>query len=71
MDDEVNARVETEYYDEKTVTVSVSFDETADTDPSELRFLLPDGTELRLEKSESTEQADGRPVYEVIGIKKG
>ncbi len=71
MDDEVNARVETEYYDDNTVTVSVSFDETADTDPSKLRFILPDGTELKEEKSESTEQADGKPVYEDLGIKKG
>jgi hypothetical protein len=68
--DDMNARIETEFYDETTVYMSVSVDKTNADDPSKLKFLLPDGTELKLELSESTEQADGEPVYEVTGIKK-
>ena len=68
--DEMNARVETEFYDENTVMVSILFDKTAEADPSKLRFTLPDGTELKLEKSGGVEQADGTPVYEVTGVVK-
>jgi hypothetical protein len=68
--DDMNTRIETEFYDDTTVYVTISVDKTKDDDPSKLKFLLPDGTELKLERSESTEQADGEPVYEVMGIKK-
>jgi Fe-S-cluster formation regulator IscX/YfhJ len=67
--DEMCERVEVDFYDENTVTVSILFDETDTTDPSKLKFVLLDGTELKLERSDDTEQANGKAVYQVTGIK--
>jgi hypothetical protein len=67
--DEMNARVELEAYDDNALSLTVLIDETDTTDPSKLKLVLPDGTELKLERSDGTEQANGKAVYQVTGIK--
>jgi hypothetical protein len=67
---EMNPRAEAEWYDETTISLTVYFDKTKNDDPSKLKFLLPDGTELKVERSEGVEQGNGEPVYEVTGVKK-
>jgi hypothetical protein len=67
--DEMNIRVEP-FVDGDTVNLNIYADKTDTQDPSKLKFLLQDGTELVLELSEGVEQADGGAVYEITGIKK-
>ena len=69
-DDDLILQVEGVYTDEKTVLLNVYVDETDETKPNEMKFELADGTELEVVKSDGMEQANGEPVYQVIGVKK-
>jgi hypothetical protein len=71
-DDEtgLHIQVQADFYDETTVYINIMIDETDEIKPSELKFVLPDGTPLKVVKSDSVTQADDTPVYEVEGVQK-
>jgi hypothetical protein len=70
MEDDLILQVEGVFTDENTVLFNIYVDETDDIKPNEMKFELADGTALEVVKSDGMEQANGEPVYQVIGVKK-